>query len=390
MAFVKVIKYEGDNKTFVWKHPSRNFNTGAQLIVHESQEAIFMVNGEMLDTFGPGKHVLETENLPLIKTLFKLVTGGKSAFHAELYFINKTEQMAIKWGTDSKVQYIEPEYHFPVEIGACGEMSLSVFNSGKLLTKLVGTEKILNQETLTKFFRAILMTNVKSLLAATITDRRISIFEIDKHLSELSETIKQQLSDDFGDYGITLCTFFVTRVLKPEEDRNYQRFVDLYYRKITDVAEAELQQQLTLIEQRTKAQSKVMEAEASAKQRQLEGYTYQQERGFDVAKEIAANDAVAQFGNVGIGMGMMTGIGGEMSQQVGGMARMAMKSVVSTDTTGEVRRFCPNCGNPTIATALYCEKCGLKLEAENRCRSCGYTFVESESFCPKCGTKRGN
>ena len=58
----QVIKYEGDNTTFIWKHPVEDFNTGTQLIVHESQEAIFFMNGQALDLFGPGRHTLETQN----------------------------------------------------------------------------------------------------------------------------------------------------------------------------------------------------------------------------------------------------------------------------------------------------------------------------------------
>ena len=58
-----IIKYEGDNSTFVWKHPCEDFNSMTQLIVHESQEAIFFMNGEALDLFGPGRHTLETQNI---------------------------------------------------------------------------------------------------------------------------------------------------------------------------------------------------------------------------------------------------------------------------------------------------------------------------------------
>ena len=92
--------------------------------------------------FGPGRHTLETGNIPLLRHLINIPTGGVSAFHCEVYFINKTEQMAIRWGTDSKVQYVEPTYKFPISIGANGEMSLCVDDSRKLLVKLVGTERV--------------------------------------------------------------------------------------------------------------------------------------------------------------------------------------------------------------------------------------------------------
>lgn len=77
--------------------------------------------------------------------------------------------MAIKWGTDSKVQYIEPTYKFPLSIGASGEMTLSVENSRKLLVKLVGTERVLDRNQLTAFFRVFLMTRVKTYIAQRLS-----------------------------------------------------------------------------------------------------------------------------------------------------------------------------------------------------------------------------
>ncbi len=105
---VDVIKYEGDNNTFIWKHPREDFNLGSQLIVHESQEAVFMMNGQALDLFGPGRYTLETQNIPLIGKVLKLATGGETPFHCEVYFINKTVQMGLKWGTPDKVRFIDP------------------------------------------------------------------------------------------------------------------------------------------------------------------------------------------------------------------------------------------------------------------------------------------
>jgi membrane protease subunit (stomatin/prohibitin family)/ribosomal protein L40E len=390
MAFVSVIKYEGDNKTFIWKHPNRDFNTGSQLIVHESQEAVFMVGGEVMDVFGPGKHILETENLPVIRSFMRLSTGGRNTFHAELYFINLTEQMAIRWGTDSKISYLDPVYDFPLEIGACGELSLSVSNSTKLLVKIVGTEHILTQEQLTKYFRAFLMTRAKSIIAQEIKDRHISIFEIDMYLSELSHAVKEKLLDDFFDYGVKLNTFLITTVLKPEEDRNYLKFRELYFRRKNDVMEAELQQKLTLIEQQTKAQSTVMEAEAIARKRQLEGYTYQQEKGFEVAKEVAKNEAVGQFSNVGVGLGMITGVGGEIGKTVGSVAGQAIQSATGSVQPETQRKFCTNCGHELSADAAFCEKCGTKAAVTSICSGCGYVLASDANFCPKCGTKRGN
>ncbi len=313
----EIIKYEGDNGTFIWKHPCEDFNSMTQLIVHESQEAIFFMNGQALDLFGPGRHTLETQNIPLIGKVLNRATGDKTPFHCEVYFINKTEQMSIKWGTDSKVQYIEPTYGFPISIGASGEMSLRVEDSRKLLVRLVGTERDLSQQKLVGFFRAFLMTRVKTYIAQVMKTNAINIFEIDENLTMFSENIHKLLIPDFLGYGVSLERFFVTNIARPDGDRQYEKFKELHFRQYADIAEAKLRQQTDLIYAQTEAQKVIIDSQAQAKKREQEGYTYQQERGFDVATEAAKNEAVGQFTNLGVGLGTMAGVGGAVGGVVG-------------------------------------------------------------------------
>ena len=87
--FLDVIKYEGDNSTFIWKHPVEDFNMLSQLIVNESQEAIFFMDGQALDTFGPGRYTLDSQNIPFLGKLINKLSGGESMFHCQVYFINK-------------------------------------------------------------------------------------------------------------------------------------------------------------------------------------------------------------------------------------------------------------------------------------------------------------
>lgn len=313
----EIIKYEGDNGTFIWKHPCEDFNSMTQLIVHESQEAIFFMNGQALDIFGPGRYTLETQNIPLIGKVLNRATGDKTPFHCEVYFINKTEQMSIKWGTDSKVQYIEPTYGFPISIGASGEMSLRAEDSRKLLVKLVGTERDLSQQKLVGFFRALLMTRVKTYIAQVMKTNAINIFEIDENLTMFSENIHKLLIPDFLGYGVSLERFFVTNIARPDGDRQYEKFKELHFRQYADIAEAKLRQQTDLIYAQTEAQKVIIDSQAQSKKREQEGYTYQQERGFDVATEAARNEAVGQFTNLGVGLGTMAGVGGAVGGVVG-------------------------------------------------------------------------
>lgn len=322
-----IIKYEGDNTTFIWKHPCEDFNTLTQLIVHENQEAIFFMNGQALDLFGAGRYTLETQNIPLIGKALNIPTGGKTPFHCEVYFINKTEQMAIKWGTDSKVQYVEPTYGFPISIGASGEMSLRVEDSRKLLLKLVGTETYLGREKLVQFFRAFLMTRVKTYIAQVMKTNAINIFEIEENLTAFSENIRNLLVPDFADYGISLERFFVTTIVKPDGDRQYEKFKELHFRQYADIAEAKLRQQAEIINAETEAQKVVIDSKAQATKRAQEGYTYQQERGFEVAEKVAENEAVGQFTNMGVGLGTMAGVGGAVGSVVGNAVNGAMNTV---------------------------------------------------------------
>ena len=326
----EIIKYEGDNSTFIWKHPCEDFNSLTQLIVHESQEAIFFMNGQALDMFGAGRYTLETQNIPKIGKILNRTTGDQTPFHCEVYFINKTEQMSIKWGTDSKVTYVEPTYGFPIAIGASGEMSLRAEDSRKLLLKLVGTENFLGQQKLVSFFRAFLMTRVKTYMAQYMKNNAVSIFEIDEHLTAFSESLHTQLKPDFADYGISLERFFVTQVVKPDGDRQYEKFKELHFRQYADIAEAELRQQTDLIYAQTEAQKVVIDSQAQATKRAQEGYTYAQERGFDVAQDVARNQAVGQFTNMGVGLGTMAGVGGVVGGVVGNAVNGAMNAAAET------------------------------------------------------------
>lgn len=386
-----VIKYEGDNSTFIWKHPVEDFNSLTQLIVHENQEAIFFMNGQALDLFGAGRYTLETENIPKIGKLLDRTTGDQTPFHCEVYFINKTEQMAIKWGTDSKVQYVEPTYGFPISIGASGEMSLRAEDSRKLLLKLVGTESFLGQQKLTSFFRAFLMTRIKTYIAQVVKAKAINIFEIDGKLAEFSQDIHKLLIPDFADYGISLERFFVTTIVKPDGERQYEKFKELHFRQYADIAEAKLRQQTDIIYAQTEAQKVVIDSQAQATKRAQEGYTYSQERGFDVAEKVAQNEAVGQFTNMGVGLGTMAGVGGAVGGVVGSSINSALNGAQSSQSVTAEKK-CTNCGAVLEGDAAFCDECGTPVAATQDfgfCDNCGYKFEKAGKFCPKCGIKRG-
>ena len=234
-GLASVIKYEGDNETLVWKYPIEDFNMGSQLIVHESQEAIFFRDGQALDLFGPGRYTLETQQLPILEKLYRLPTDTEGTFHSEVYYINKVVQMAIKWGTPDKIRFIDPLTSTPLEIGASGELNLQVKDSRKLLLKLVGTQTGIawgDREGFTKSvqsaFRPLIANTVKANLPAVIKQQQIDLLEVDERVGEISAALLEKLLPGFEEYGLTIPQFYVTHIVLPEDDPNFKRIRELH------------------------------------------------------------------------------------------------------------------------------------------------------------------
>ncbi len=403
MQIADIIKCEGNNSTFIWKHPCEDFNTQTQLIVHESQQAIFFMNGQLLDVFEAGRHTLETQNIPLIRRFLGKAFDNNTPFHCEVYFVNKTEQMAVKWGTDSKIEYVEPTYNFPIQIGASGEMSLRVLEAKKLLVKVVGTENELSQNSLVQKFRAFLMTRFKTYLSTYIREKNINIFQIDEKLTEISADIQEMLIADFEEYGLSLIHFFVTTIVKPEDDSTYRKFKELHFRQYADIAEAKLRQNVSVIEQETERQRMIIEAQGLAGKRQIEGYTYQQERSFDVAQGFANNEGGGNMANLGIGLGVMAGVGGTVGsmvtdsinnvnapisncnkcgKQLPQNAKFCLECGAKIEQILEDEMICPHCNKKTVK-GKFCMECGGKLQSI--CPNCGKETVPNAKFCLECG-----
>ena len=289
------------------------------MTVGESQEALFFMDGKALDLFGPGHYVLETKNIPLLGKAVNALYGGETPFHCSIYFINKVDQLSIKWGTDSKVEYLDPTYNFPLKVGMSGEMVLTVNDPRKLIIKLVGNERAYTQEKAVDNFKGLLLTKLKPFIAQYMVNNKVNIFDVDSHLQDFNNTLLNLMIPEYEEYGMELKKLYVTNVVKPEGDRQYEKFKEIHYRKYTDVASAKLQQELDIIAANTEAMKIGIEAQALASKRQTEGYTFQEEKSFEVAKEAAANEGVGQYTNVGIGLGLMQGVGNTIGSSIDSM-----------------------------------------------------------------------
>lgn len=313
-GIAQIIKYEGDNTTFVWKHPEEDFNYGTQLIVHESQEAIFFMNGQALDLFGPGRYTLETQNIPLVRKVINAATGGNSPFHCEVYFINKTEQMGIQWGMNSKINYADPHYNnYPFPIGASGSMNLRIVDSRKLLVKVVGTAPSLSQLTLKGFLNAPLQTKIKTFMSTVLAEQAHDVYELQKYHEEYSAKMQERLVDEFADYGVEVSKFWIETLVMPDEDPAYCQIKRLKGDVITKPWEASIQGNVELIRAETSKGVKIKEAEALKASRDIQGIDFKTEEGAKIAMALAQNEGIGNFSNAGIGLGMMAGVAGPIS-----------------------------------------------------------------------------
>ena len=432
-GLASIIKYEGDNETLVWKHPIEDFNFGSQLIVHESQEAIFFRDGQALDLFGAGRYTLQTQQLPLLEKIYKLPTDTEGTFHSEVYFVNLATQMGVKWGTDSKVRLFDPASGLHIEIGASGEFNIRVTDSRKLLLKVVGTTGGLGQEQLLGigngkgFFRSMVMTQVKSYLAQTIKENAINILEIDEHLMALSGALRERINAALDEYGLTMPEFYVSRIVTPDDDPNFRRMKEQYAEQYLLVrqegirkAEAEAAADRKAVEAQTAARMKIigaqgeaealknqkqaeaeayrMQAEAEAAEMRMKGYTYQQETSRQVGMEAMKNGlggganaagALGDLAGLGVSLGAMGSVIGMTKDALNPMTQDAAQMGAAVGAAVAGGWDCPACGHKNISTN-FCPDCGgRKPEAKTGwdCAQCGTKNIQSR-FCPNCGAKK--
>lgn len=216
MAIQEIIKWEGDNKTLIYKFPKEDFNTLSQLIVHESQEAVFFSDGQALDLFGAGVHTLETKNIPMLSKLRNLVSGGVSPFHVEVYFINLTAMLDIAWGTPSQVTVRDPVYGYSYNAGASGSFGLKIRDSRKLLLNLVGTENNLTIGNIQRYFKDLIVTRVKNYVSIELG--KYAYNTVNQYLNEISDGVGKCVSRDIASYGIEIINFFVSAIMIRPED----------------------------------------------------------------------------------------------------------------------------------------------------------------------------
>jgi membrane protease subunit (stomatin/prohibitin family) len=348
---------------------SGEFRIGSQLVVRESQEAVFFRDGKAMGVLGAGRHTLTTQNIPFLTELVDLAFEGEgSPFRAEVYYVSRKTFTDMKWGTKEPIIFRDKELSM-VRLRAFGRFSVKVGQSQLFVNKLVGTEGRYTTEAIEGYLKDVINSRLADLLGETLE----SIFDLAKMYDEIASLSKARLSDDFEKYGIQLVDFYINAITPPEE-----------------------------------VQKRIDERSSMAALGNMGDYM--RYKTATAVSDAAQNTAGGGGAATGVGLGAGVGMGAAMAQMMAGTmmqpgagtqqaAAAGAALVVCPSCSRQVApgRFCPECGKPMGSAcpkcgavlqngAKFCPECGVKLGAA-KCAGCGAEMAPGAKFCPECGKK---
>ena len=295
MALINVVKCPMQDNELCKKFPSDDLRTGSQLVVYPSQVAFFVKEGQIFDQFEAGTFTLRSSNIPLLNKVINIPFGNESPFKAEVWFINLTSKLDMKWGTPTPIQLEDPKYNIIIPVRAFGQYGLKVSEPELFLKTLIGNMTSFSAEKVDSYFKGKLLSQLNVAIANKMANDNISILDINAHLMDMSEYCNEAINKHFAKYGLELEEFSIVSINIPQDDPS-------------------------LI--------KLKEAKDLAARLKITGRdVYQMERSFDVLEGAANSQGT---GGQMVGMGMGLGVGAGIGQQMGQMAGNVMNTNPAT------------------------------------------------------------
>ncbi len=368
--FIEVIEWlDSSQDTLVYRFPvaGQEIKNGAQLIVRESQAAVFVFEGQVADVFTPGKYEIDGGNTPILSKLGAWKYGFNSPFKSEVYFVNTKQFTDMKWGTSNPVMLRDADFGI-VRLRAFGAYSLRVADPAEFIRQIAGTNAHFQTEDIDGQLKRAIVTEFSDALG----ELKIPALDLAAQYKEIGEAIRAKINEDFATYGLEVTKFYVENVSLPPE------------------VEAAMDKRAS------------MGALGDAQ-------TYMQFQAADALRDAAQNEG----GGAGLGAGLGAGfaVGGQMAnvfgQQaggVGGAAQPPSASTVPCPTCGKGNatgvKFCSDCGGKMEVAKVPCVKCGAELregakfcsdcgstQEKAKCTNCEFELAAGAKFCPECGTK---
>lgn len=192
---------------------------GSQLTVRESQEAVFFRDGKALDAFGPGRHILKTQNIPVVgKWVTSFGYGEDSPFRAEVVFVGKQLFPNLKWGTKEPILFRDNDLQM-IRLRAYGSFSIQIDDAMLFVNKIVGTMGLYTTFVIEDYLRGIIASKLNVVLGKSLQ----SVFDIALKMDELNLILRTELFDDFKGLGLKLHDMYVHSISVPEE---VQKMID--------------------------------------------------------------------------------------------------------------------------------------------------------------------
>jgi len=387
MAIIDFVQWapQGSDTIYAFRFPEDNLSTYTQLIVRESQEAILFSKGQVIGKFGPGKHTLNTENIPILRSLYGLPFGGKNPFIAEVWFVNKVQVFNIDWKID-RMDIHDADYNTNIPLASKGTYGLKINDAERFLIKMVGTKSPFDEKDITEQFSGEFTSKTKSTLMQFMMTNKIGLKQISAHLDSISDHLRTIMLPFMENIGFELTKFYITNIEIDSSNDAGKRILDVISRQAAQI---------------------------------IGGFTWQQSQAFEVAKDAVDGLSKGPGGLLGaiVASNMMGNVGGagNILQPQYNQPNFNPNSIGSTsqdqNTAKPVKeiycsncskkfasnlKFCPFCGDeycpcPKCGTdndkkAKKCVSCGLVLSTEQSlCSNCNSPVVPGSGFCGNCG-----
>lgn len=218
MAVVAIVKYTSRADDLAWRFPSEGLGTWTKLIVNEPQEAIIVKDGQALDVFVPGQHVLSTGNIPLLNKLLNLPDDKHSPLAVDIWYVNKRRILEIKWGTPAPIEVSDSKYKAFIPLRAFGQFSIQVREPTTFLNNFLGRLPALDNDSLIKYFKGLYLGRLKENMISYIKEKDISVLEIGTYLEELSERLKVDIMPILDECSVRLIDFRLNNIKLSEDN----------------------------------------------------------------------------------------------------------------------------------------------------------------------------
>ena len=343
---------------------SAEIKWGANLTVRESQAAVFFYKGRAYDAFGPGRHTLQTGNIPIITKILALPWGMSSPLRAEIYFANMKVFPNLKWGTRDPVAFRDSDLGL-VRLRAFGIYDVRISQPVLFINTLVGTQGMFTTENIEDYLSKVIVSRFNDYLGEHLA----TLFDLPGRYDEISTGLQNRLRKDFEHYGLTLNNLYINSITPPPD---VQQAID-------DKSRLGVFDDL----------DKLVKMKAA------------------MALEKAAQNQGEAGAGLGMGMGMvMPTMFAESFRGTSGKAPAEGTTVTCTDcgqTIPTESRFCPRCGAQQVILdkcaecdknlppgAKFCPRCGASARIEAHSKTCPHCQAEnlpSAVFCNQCGEK---